>query len=87
MPVLTVNARKCRIASIIAIAMAPPKTATQNTSKESAIPLADPARGYNERNRTAAKLLSCLKSGSMLPADRGYDADWIRVLARQARGQ
>ena len=44
-------------------------------SKESAIPLADPARGYNERNRTAAKLLSCLKSESMLPADRGYDAD------------
>jgi len=26
-------------------------------------------------NRTAAKLLSCLKSESMLPADRGYDAD------------
>src|SRR6478735_1153106 len=30
-----------------------------------------------------AKLLSRLKSGSMLLADRGYDADWIRDLARQ----
>ncbi|SFP14126.1 Transposase [Bradyrhizobium sp. Ghvi] len=29
----------------------------------------------------AGKLLSRLKSGSMLPADRGYDADWIRELA------
>ena len=27
------------------------------------------------------KLLSRLKSGSMLLADRGYDADWIRELA------
>src|SRR4029077_16512402 len=31
--------------------------------------------------RLAGKLLSCLKSGSMLLADRGYDADWIRELA------
>jgi transposase len=31
--------------------------------------------------RLAGKLLSRLKSGSMLPADRGYDADWIRELA------
>src|SRR6516165_4511944 len=30
--------------------------------------------------RFAGKLLSRLKSGSMLLADRGYDADWIRVL-------
>jgi transposase len=31
--------------------------------------------------RLARKLLSRLKSGSMLLADRGYDADWIRELA------
>ena len=31
----------------------------------------------------AAKLLSRLKSGAMLLADRGYDADWIRALASQ----
>ena len=31
--------------------------------------------------RLAGKLLSRLKSGSMLLADRGYDADWIRELA------
>ncbi|WP_354129622.1 IS5 family transposase [Bradyrhizobium sp. i1.15.2] len=31
--------------------------------------------------RLAEKLLSRLKSGSMLLADRGYDADWIRELA------
>ena len=31
--------------------------------------------------RLAGKLLSRLKSGSMLLADRGYDADWIRALA------
>src|SRR6188472_1384732 len=30
--------------------------------------------------RLAGKLLSRLKSGSMLLADRGYDADWIREL-------
>jgi hypothetical protein len=29
----------------------------------------------------AGKLLSRLKSGSMLLADRGYDADWIGELA------
>jgi transposase len=34
-------------------------------------------------NRLAAKLLSRLKLGSMLLADRGYDADWIRTLVRQ----
>jgi transposase len=32
-------------------------------------------------NRLVSKLLSRLKSGSMLLADRGYDADWIRELA------
>src|SRR5205085_406649 len=32
-------------------------------------------------NRFADKLLSRLKLGSMLLADRGYDADWIRALA------
>jgi transposase len=31
--------------------------------------------------RLAGKLLSRLKSGSMLLADRGYDADWIKELA------
>jgi transposase len=31
--------------------------------------------------RLAEKLLSRLKSGAMLLADRGYDADWIRELA------
>lgn len=31
--------------------------------------------------RLAGKLLSGLKSGSTLLADRGYDADWIRELA------
>lgn len=31
--------------------------------------------------RLAGKLLSRLKSGSMLLADRSYDADWIRELA------
>ena len=31
--------------------------------------------------RLAGKLLSRLKSGSMLLADRGHDADWIRELA------
>src|SRR4051794_20862386 len=37
--------------------------------------------GEAHDNRLAAKLLSRLKSGSMLLADRGYDADWIRALA------
>jgi len=31
-------------------------------------------------NRIAGSLPSRLKSGSMLLADRGYDADWIRAL-------
>jgi transposase len=37
--------------------------------------------GETHDNRLADKLLSRLKSGSMLLADRGYDADWIRALA------
>jgi transposase len=37
--------------------------------------------GETHDNRLADKLLSRLKSGSMLLADRGYDADWIRTLA------
>ena len=37
--------------------------------------------GEAHDNRLADKLLSRLKSGSMLLADRGYDADWIRALA------
>ena len=32
--------------------------------------------GEAHGNRLAGKLLSRLKSGSMLLADRGYDADW-----------
>jgi IS5 family transposase len=39
--------------------------------------------GQAHDNRLAAKLLSRLKSGSMLLADRGYDADWIRTLSVQ----
>ena len=33
--------------------------------------------GEAHDNRLAGKLLSRLKSGTMLLADRGYDADWI----------
>ena len=36
--------------------------------------------GEAHDNRLASKLLSRLKSGTMLLADRGYDADWIRAL-------
>jgi transposase len=39
--------------------------------------------GEAHDNRLAAKLLSRLRSGSMLLADRGYDADWIRTLVCQ----
>jgi transposase len=39
--------------------------------------------GEAHDNQLAAKLLSRLRSGSMLLADRDYDADWIRALARQ----
>ncbi|HEX2335555.1 MAG TPA: IS5 family transposase [Hyphomicrobiaceae bacterium] len=37
--------------------------------------------GEPHDNRLAGKLLSRLKPGSMLLADRGYDADWTRELA------
>ena len=37
--------------------------------------------GEAHDNRLADKLLSRLRSGTMLLADRGYDADWIRALA------
>ena len=37
--------------------------------------------GEAHDNRLAGKLLSHLKAGTMLLADRGYDADWIRDLA------
>jgi transposase len=34
-------------------------------------------------NRLGLKLLSRLRSGSMLLADRGYDADWIRAFVNE----
>jgi len=37
--------------------------------------------GEAHDNRLAGKLLSRLKSGTMLLADRGYDANWIRAIA------
>ena len=40
--------------------------------------------GEAHDNRLAEKLLSRLRSGAMLLADRGYDADWIRTLAALA---
>jgi transposase len=39
--------------------------------------------GEAHDNRLAGKLLSRLKSGTMLLADGGYDADWIRALATE----
>ena len=39
--------------------------------------------GEAHDNRLAGRLLSRLKSGTMLLADRGYDADWIRALVRR----
>jgi transposase len=39
--------------------------------------------GEAHDNRLASGLLSRLKSGSMLLADRGYDADWIRALTKR----
>jgi transposase len=39
--------------------------------------------GEAHDSRLAGKLLSRLRSGTMLLADRGYDADWIRDLVRQ----
>jgi transposase len=44
--------------------------------------------GEAHDNRLVLTLLSGLKSGAMLLADRGFDADWIRALASQhARGK
>jgi len=37
--------------------------------------------GEAHDNRLVTELLSYLKSGAMLLADRGYDADWIREFA------
>jgi transposase len=39
--------------------------------------------GEAHDNRLAGRLLSRLKSGAMLLADRGYDADWIRTFAAE----
>jgi len=39
--------------------------------------------GEAHDNRLVLTLLSGLKSGAMLLADRGFDADWIRVLVSQ----
>jgi transposase len=44
-----------------------------------------PTAGEAHDNRLAGSLLSRLKPGSMLLADRGYDADWIRaIVAKRA---
>jgi transposase len=39
--------------------------------------------GEAHDNRLALKLLSRLRSGSILLADRGYDADWIRAFVNE----
>jgi hypothetical protein len=39
--------------------------------------------GEAHDNRLAGKLLSRLKSGTLLLADGGYDADWIRAFAAE----
>jgi transposase len=41
------------------------------------------AAGEAHDDRLAGKLLSSLESGTMLLADRGYDADWIRALVAE----
>jgi transposase len=41
--------------------------------------------GEAHDNRLAGSLLFRLKSGSILLADRGYDADWIRALVKKRR--
>ena len=43
----------------------------------------DLTAGEAHDNRLAGKLLSGLKSGALLLADRGYDADWIRTLVAE----
>lgn len=42
--------------------------------------------GEAHDNRLAGKLLCRLKAGTMLLADRGYDADWIRDLVTKRGG-
>jgi transposase len=37
--------------------------------------------GEAHDNRLVTTLLSDLKSGAMILADRGYDADWVRAFA------
>jgi transposase len=44
-----------------------------------------PTAGEAHDSRLAGSLLSRLKTGSMLLADRGYDADWIRALVTRRR--
>ena len=39
--------------------------------------------GEAHDNRLSSVLLSALPAQTILLADRGYDADWIRKLARQ----
>ena len=39
--------------------------------------------GEAHNNRLVLTLLSALKSGALLLADRGYDADWIRTFVSQ----
>ena len=41
--------------------------------------------GEAHDNRLVLTLLSALKSGAMLLADRGFDADWIRDICERAR--
>jgi transposase len=43
--------------------------------------------GEGHDHRLAGSLLSRLKAGSMLLADRGYDADWVRVLVTRRRAE
>jgi len=39
--------------------------------------------GEAHDNRLVLPLLSALKSGAMLLADRGFDADWIRTFVSE----
>ena len=59
--------------------MLPAPTWSRLGTKQTPLEVARPARLMT--TRLADKLLSRLKSRSMLLADRGYDADWIRDLA------
>jgi transposase len=42
--------------------------------------------GEAHDNRLVQTLLSALKSGAMLLADRGFDADWMGFLSRRYKG-